>query len=101
MTAFWIALVAGLLVGAVYVALAVRTFARVRRAVLAAEDVERPGDALVADGGGVTWKALGAGAMALLVIVLVSVDGAFWYLPPALAIGSSIAVVAAFLLDRR
>jgi hypothetical protein len=35
------------------------------------------------------------------VIVLISVDSVFWYLPPVLAIGSSVAVIAAFLLDRR
>ena len=101
MTAFWIALAVGLVVAAVYITLALRTFLTVRRSVLAGEAIERPGDALVADEGGFTYKALGAGAASLLVIVLVSVDGAFWYLPPALAIGSSIAVITAFILDRR
>ena len=101
MTAFWIALAVGLVVGAVYVTLALRTFLSVRRAILAGQPVERPGDALVAAEGGFAWKAAGAGAMSLLVIVLISVDGAFWYLPPALAIGSSIAVITAFVLDQR
>ena len=31
---------------------------------------------------------------------LLGVNGGFWYLPAILAIGSSVAVIAAFLIDR-
>jgi hypothetical protein len=102
MTVFWIALAVGLLLAVVYVTLAVRTFATVRRSVLAGEALERPGDGLLdVDGSGFTWKAAGAVIASTTVIVLISVDGAFWYLPPVLALGSSVAVIAAFVLDRR
>jgi hypothetical protein len=101
MTAFWIVVAVGVVVAAVYVVLAVRTFAAVRRSVLLGEAVERPGDETIADERGFTGKTIAAGCASLAVIVLISVDSDFWYLPPVLAIGSSVAVIAAFLLDRR
>jgi hypothetical protein len=35
------------------------------------------------------------------VIVPLGIDGGFWYLPATLAVGSSVDVIAAFLIDRR
>jgi hypothetical protein len=101
MTAFWVALAVGSVIALVYVTLAIGTFIRVRRAVLHGDPIERGGaDDVVVEEGGFTWKAIGAGIASLGVIVLISLDGAFWYLPPLLALGSAVAVICAFLTDR-
>jgi hypothetical protein len=104
MIAFWTALVIGVAVAVVYVTLAVQSFARVRRDVLEAAAKGEHDDLAVDtldDDGVFTWKALGAVVGSTIVIVLLGVDGVFWYLPPILAVGSSVAVIAAFLIDRR
>jgi uncharacterized ion transporter superfamily protein YfcC len=106
MIAFWIAVVVGVVVAVVYVALAVQAFARVRRDVLVAAAAGAPldvaVDALDDDEHGVfTWKALGAVVGSTLAIVLLGVNSRFWYVPAILAVGSSVAVICAFLIDRR
>jgi hypothetical protein len=102
MTAFWIAVVVGAFVAVAYITLAVQAFARVRRDVLRAAASGEPDDESgLGDDGVFTWKALGAVVGSTLVIALLGVRGVFWYLPPILAIGSSVAVIAAFLIDRR
>ncbi|WP_193046335.1 hypothetical protein [Mycolicibacterium baixiangningiae] len=105
MIAFWIAVVVGVVVGVLYLALGVQAFLRVRRDVLA---LAASGEAPVLDLEGLdddtatfTWKALGAVVLSTSVIVLLGLNGLFWYIPPVLAIGSAVAVVAAFLIDRR
>jgi hypothetical protein len=101
MIAFWIAVVVGVVVGAAYVALAVQSFVRVRRDVLSGAATAEL-DVIDDDEHGVfTWKALGGLGGSTLVIALLGIGGAFWYLPAILAIGSAVAVIAAFLIDRR
>ena len=104
MIAFWIAVIVGLAVGVVYITLAVQAFAQVRTEVLASATTgasdELSGDD-VDDDGGFTPKALGAVVFSTLVIVLLGVSSVFWYLPAVLAIGSSVAVITAFVIDRR
>ena len=59
-------------------------------------------DALDDDEHGVfTWKALGTVVGSMRVIVLFGVSGDFSYVSAILAVGSSVAVIAAFLIDRR
>jgi hypothetical protein len=59
-------------------------------------------DALDDDEHGVfTWKALGTVVGSMRVIVLFGVSGDFSYVSAMLAVGSSVAVIAAFLIDRR
>jgi predicted metal-binding membrane protein len=104
MIAFWIAVVVGVVVAVAYIALAVQAFLRVRNEVLAAGTTGSTDelDAGEIDQDGVfTWKAFGAVVISTAVIVLLGVNSVFWYLPAALAIGSSIAVVTAFVIDRR
>jgi hypothetical protein len=101
---FWIAAVCGVLVAVVYLTLGVRAFVLVRRDVLAAAARGIPDDiAEVPDEThrGFVWKALGGVCASTLVIVLLGVNSLFWYLPIALAIGSAIAVIIAFLIDGR
>jgi hypothetical protein len=121
MTIFLLALVIGLATAAVYVTLAVQAFLRVRREILAGVD-QHAESAPESDrgyrhfgwkaAGGVVastlllgyrhfgWKAAGGVVASTLLLVLVSTNGLTWYLLPLLAIGSSIAVIIAFLLDR-
>jgi hypothetical protein len=104
MIAFWIAVIVGVAVGVVYITLAVQAFAQVRTEVLASATTgasDELSGADVDDDGGFTWKAIGAVIFSTLVIVLLGVSSVFWYLPAILAIGSSVAVIAAFVVDRR
>ncbi len=106
MIAFWIAVAVGAVVALTYVALGVQAFIRVRRDVLAAAATGRQDDTLIDvrddnQHGDFTWKAIGAVIFSGLVIVLLGVNGLFWYLPAILAVGSSTAVIAAFIIERR
>jgi hypothetical protein len=104
MIAFWLVLIAGVLIGVTYLTLAARSFARVRRDVMAA--AESGAATQVADfpdemHRGFVWKALGGVCASTLVIVLLGVDSVFWYLPVILALGTGVAVIAAFVIDSR
>lgn len=101
MVAFYIALVVGLVTAVVYVTLAVQAFARVRRSVLdGTAEIADPVDVYDGQSVGFAWKA-GAGVVAsTLVIVLISSGPGWWYLVPFLAIGTALAVIVAFLVDR-
>jgi hypothetical protein len=106
MIAFWLALVVGVVVAVGYFALGVQAFLRVRKEVLAlaaaGETTELDVTALDDEQAGTfTWKALGAVIASTTVIVLLGVNSLFWYLPVILALGSAVAVVAAFLIDRK
>lgn len=100
MTAFAIALVVGVTVAVAYVFLALRAFIRTRRAIVAGVPVTPANDATyIAQGRGLVWKG-GLGALAsVAVLVAISTASFTWYLVPFLAIGSSIAVIVAFLVD--
>ncbi|WP_422741913.1 hypothetical protein ACN27E_13070 [Mycobacterium sp. WMMD1722] len=102
--AFWMASVIGVLVAGAYLALGVQAFLRVRRDVLALAGTGQSDDLAtdeIGDAGTFTWKALAAVAASTAVIVLLGVNSVFWYIPAILAIGSAVAVVSAFLIDRR
>jgi hypothetical protein len=100
MAAFWIAAVIGAVTAVLYLALALRSFVRVRARVLGGAADELGDDATYDNqGGDFTWKA-GAGVVcSITVIACLSLGGGWWYLVPFLAIGSAIAVVVAFLYD--
>ncbi|MGE2715252.1 hypothetical protein ACQI4L_14425 [Mycolicibacterium litorale] len=106
MIAFWLAAVVAVVIAVVYFALGVQAFLRVRREVLAlaAEGQTSELDVEALDNAETdtfTWKALGAVIASTSVIVLLGVNSLFWYVPAILAIGSAVAVIAAFLIDRR
>jgi hypothetical protein len=104
MIAFWIAVVVGLVVAVAYIGLGVQAFLRVRRDVLAVAASGEPDDLStdeVGDADTFTWKALGAVVASTAVIALLGVSSVFWYIPAVLAIGSAVAVVLAFLIDRK
>ncbi|UXA17916.1 hypothetical protein [Mycobacterium sp. SMC-4] len=104
MSLFWIVTVIAVVVAVAYLTFGVRAFARVRRDILHAaatrqtEDVAELPDAIHR---GFVWKAFGGVIGSVAVIVLLSVNGVFWYLPIFLAIGSAVAVITAFIIDER
>lgn len=100
MTAFAIAVVVGAIVAVAYAALAIRSFLRVRSQILAGVGDDLGEEATYAEqGGSFTWKAGGGVLAAVGIISALSIGGGWWYLVPFLAIGTSVAVVLAFLLD--
>lgn len=104
MIAFWIAVVVGVVVAVAYVTLGVQAFFRVRRDVLALAASGEPDDLAtdeLGDAGTFTRKALAAVAASTAVIALLGVSSVFWYIPAVLAIGTAVAVVSAFVIDRR
>jgi hypothetical protein len=100
MIIFYIALVIGVITAVAYVSLAAQAFVRVRRrsatpaTTLVHDDADYDGQAR-----NFTWKAAGGVIASTLVLVLISVTPLAWYVLPFLAIGTSIAVITAFLLD--
>lgn len=99
MTAFYIALVLGGLVAVTYIALGYEEFQRARRTY--GEEVESATDGdLDAQGRGFTWVALGGVVVSTTLLVLISHTSWAWYVLPFLSIGSALAVVVAFLVDR-
>jgi hypothetical protein len=105
MIALWITVIVAVVVAALYVTLAVRTFLRTRREVLAlaaSDDTPEIDTTGLEDSGGTfAWKALGGVVASTSVIVLLGVSPLFWYLPVILAIGTAVAVIVAFTIDFR
>ena len=101
MTAFIIALVAGIIVAAIYLGLVVKSFVDIRGRILSGIGDDLGSDEIYdAQAGGFTVKA-GLGAIAsIIVIALIGLTPSIWYLVPFLAIGTAIAVIEAFLVDR-
>lgn len=105
MIAFWTAVVVGAVVAVAYIALGAQAFLRVRRDIMSAAESGRAAEldttGLEEGGRTFTWKAVGAVVASTVIIVLLGVDAVFWYLPVILTIGSAVAVVSAFIIDRR
>lgn len=103
MPVFYIALLAGIAVAVAYLYLVKDGFERVRRDY----DDEAAGVPRTAEvdyelqGRGFSWVAGGGVVASTTLLVLASYTGAVWYLLPFLAIGTAVAVVSAFLVDRR
>jgi len=99
MTAFSIALLVGVIVAVAYIVLGFEEFQRARRTY--GESAEEISDRdLDAQGQGFTWVALGGVVVSTTLLVLISHTSWSWYILPFLSIGSALAVVVAFLVDR-
>lgn len=99
MTTFYIALVLGAVVAVAYVALGYAEFQRARR-TYGESAATVSDDDLDAQGRGFTWVALGGVVVSTTLLVLISHTSWAWYVLPFLSIGSALAVVVAFLVDR-
>jgi hypothetical protein len=99
MTAFYIALALGGLIAVAYIALGFEEFQRARRTY--GETIAPTSDHdLDTQGRGFTWVALGGVVVSTTLLVLISNTSWAWYLLPFLSIGSALAVVVAFVVDR-
>jgi hypothetical protein len=98
MTVFYIVLVIGVVVAVAYLSLAFEEFKRARHGRRVADD-ESP-EAFERQGRGFSLVAGGGVVVSTTLLVLISVSGAFWYLLPLLGIGSALAVIVAFVVDR-
>jgi hypothetical protein len=99
MTAFYIALVLGVLVAIAYLGLGFEELQRARRTYGESADPVAGSD-LDAQGRGFTWVALGGVVVSTTLLVLISHSSWSWYLLPFLSLGSALAVVVAFVVDR-
>jgi len=100
MVAFSVALVVGTAIAAAYLTLGYREFQRARNTH---SEPGGPNDETAVfeeQEGKFTWVALAGVVVSTSLLVLVSVSGAAWYLLPFLSLGSALAVVVAFLVDR-
>lgn len=101
MNIYYLALVLGSVTAVGYVALAARSFVRTRRRMLAgAHQTAVVSPEQESGSRWIGWKALAGVVASTLVLVAISVSPTAWYLLPFLAIGSSLAVITAFLVDR-
>ena len=99
MTAFYIALVLGAVIAVAYVVLGHAEFQRARRSY-GAEAETVSDDDLDEQGRGFTWVALGGVVVSTTLLVLISHTSWAWYILPFLSLGSALAVVTAFVVDR-
>jgi hypothetical protein len=99
MTAFYIALVVGGIVAIAYIALGFEEFQRARRTYGTSVE-EASAEDLDAQGRGFTWVALAGVVVSTTLLVLISHTSWAWYILPFLSIGSALAVVVAFVVDR-
>jgi hypothetical protein len=109
MAFFYIALIIGAGVAVIYLWLVIAEFRRVRReftaggtgaALAAVRDEDRP-EVYERQGRNFSWMAGGGVVISTSLLALASVTASAWYVLPFLAIGSAIAVILAFLVDRR
>lgn len=105
MVAIIFAVVLGTATAVAFVALAVDAFRRLRVEIAAADTglgsvPPASGDVDASEREGFPLKAAGGVVASTLMLVLISASPVAWYVTPFLAIGSSIAVVVAFLLER-
>lgn len=99
MAAFYIALVLGFPIAIAYVGLGIEEFRRARRTYGATAEAVSDSD-LDEQGRGFTWVALSGVVVSTTLLVLISHWSRSWYVLPFLSIGSALAVVVAFLVDR-
>jgi hypothetical protein len=99
MIAFYIALVLGGVIAVAYIALGYAEFQRARKTYGEVAETATDDD-LDAQGRGFTWVALGGVVVSTTLLVLISHTGWAWYILPFLSLGSALAVVAAFVVDR-
>ncbi|WP_134741515.1 hypothetical protein [Nocardioides sp. 503] len=97
MTLFWIATAVAVVITFFFVREGVREFLYLRAGGDRGVEVEVQAE----DTGKFAFKALGGVVASFSCIVLISVTSYGWYLLPVLSLGSAVAVVIAFSVDRR
>jgi len=109
MAIFIIGVVLAVAVASTYITLGVRDFLRIKREVSRAADTDgrvavgsAAGDRAIDAGRetvGFAWRALGGVVCSVALLYLISHAWWAWYLFPALALGTGVAVSIAFVVD--
>jgi hypothetical protein len=104
-TLFYIGAGIGLVLAVIYVIVGALSFLRIRRELAAGtgigaldEELDASDVALVP---GFTWKATLAVLTSLVLLVIASYSGAFWYVLALSGLGTAAAVIVAFILELR
>ena len=105
MTLFYIGTAIGLILAVVYLIVGGLSFLRIRRELAAGTGIDALDNELdsseVALVPGFTWKATLAVLTSLVLLVIASYSGAFWYVLALSGLGTAAAVIVAFLVELR
>jgi hypothetical protein len=106
MSIAYVAVIAGIAVTLVYIAMVYLGF-RKSKVEMAAHGGAQLGEvSLVGDEifdeqvGGLFWKGAAGLVLSVIALWLISVSASVWYLVPFLGLGTSLAVITAFLIDK-
>jgi hypothetical protein len=106
MTVAYVALLLGLIVTIAYLVTIYRGFGK-SKAEMAAHGGAQLGEVLLVDDQvfkdqevGVVWKASAGLVLSVVVLWLISASASVWYAVPFLGLGTSLAVICAFILDK-
>ncbi|AKK26512.1 hypothetical protein [Mycobacterium sp. EPa45] len=105
MTLFYLGAGIGLVLAVIYLIVGTLSFLRIRRELAEGtgigafdEELESSEVALVP---GFTWKATVAVLTSLVLLIIASYSGAFWYVLAFSGLGTAAAVIVAFILELR
>lgn len=105
MTLFYIGAGIGLVLAVIYLIVGTLSFLRIRRELAAGTAIDAFDEELdsseVALVPGFTWKATLAVLTSLVLLVIASYSGAFWYVLALSGLGTAAAVIVAFILELR
>jgi hypothetical protein len=105
MTLFYIGAGIGLVLAVIYLIVGTLSFLRIRRELAAGTGIDTFDEELdsseVALVPGFTWKATLAVLTSLVLLIIASYSGAFWYVLALSGLGTAAAVIVAFILELR
>ncbi|MGB7102094.1 MAG: hypothetical protein WBD95_25445 [Xanthobacteraceae bacterium] len=106
MSVAYVALVLGIVVAIAYLAVMYRGFGK-SKAEMAAHGGAQLGEVQLVEDRvfkdqeiGIVWKAAAGLVLSIVVLWLISVSPSIWYAVPFLGLGTSLAVIVAFMLDK-
>ena len=106
MSVAYLALVLGVVVTVAYLAVIYRGFAK-SKAEMAAHGGAQLGEVQLVEDRvfkeqevGIFWKAATGLVLSIVILWLISVNASIWYAVPFLGLGTSLAVIVAFILDK-
>ncbi len=105
MTLFYLGAGIGLVLAVIYLIVGTLSFLRIRRELAAGTGIDTFDEELdsseVALVPGFTWKATLAVLTSLVLLIIASYSGAFWYVLALSGLGTAAAVIVAFILELR
>ncbi len=106
MSAAYLALILGIIVAVVYLVVIYRGFGK-SKAEMATFGGAQLGEVALIDDRvfkeqeiGIVWKSAAGLILSGVILWLISVNASIWYVVPFLGLGTSLAVILAFLLDK-